>query len=204
MFTGIIEATAKVTESENGTLVLERPKAFTDIKEGSSIAVSGVCLSVVYMNKKCIHFNVVPETKKRTTLGSYQKGNLVNLERAMRADGRLDGHVVQGHVEGVGEVVKKAKSKKDGETLLVIFLPRDLLPFVVPKGSIAIDGVSLTVASLHNALVTVALIPHTMERTTLGSLEKGDRVNIETDILARYAQKQKDESLCRERRRASA
>jgi riboflavin synthase len=105
VFTGIIEAMARVQESGSGTLIIERPKVFSDIYLGSSISVSGVCLSVKKFNKKCMQFDVVPETLKRTTLGSYKEGDSVNLERAMKADGRLDGHIVQGHVEGVGEVV---------------------------------------------------------------------------------------------------
>src|SRR3989338_5246986 len=105
MFTGIIEATAKIMESGSGRLVIERPASFTDIKEGSSIAVSGLCLSVEEMNKKSVRFSVVPETLRKTTIGSWKKGDPVNLERAMLADARLDGHIVQGHVEGVGEVV---------------------------------------------------------------------------------------------------
>lgn len=327
MFTGIIEAAAKIIEARDGLLIIERPTSFTDIKEGSSIAVSGVCLSVEELNKKSIRFSVVPETIRKTTLGSKKEGDLVNLERAMRADGRLDGHIVQGHVEGVGEVItfessssprppnvssiprplppeeegekkrnlpmgsnmlyfsrtwkairydqlgvrfrrqfvigervldffcpsirlaievdggihqdalqKKEDSIRDAflreehqiETLrfpnesvlqnlpsvvktirerltdvsppppeeglgveemkegtLQIRVPASFLPNIVSKGSIAIDGVSLTVASIDGDQITVALIPHTLKHTTLGKLQSGDRVNVETDVLAR-------------------
>lgn len=190
MFTGIIEATAKILESDNGRLVIERPASFTDIKEGSSIAVSGVCLSVEEMNKKSVRFSVVPETLRKTTIGSFKEGNLVNLERAMRADARLDGHIVQGHVEGVGEIIDPSagsggKWKIENETLLTIKVPSHLLSGIVPKGSITIDGVSLTVASIDGDQITVALIPLTLEHTTLGKLQPGDRVNVETDVLAR-------------------
>ena len=337
MFTGIIEATARVQESGNGILVIERPKTFDDLRIGSSIAVAGVCLSVVKLNKNCIQFEVVPETLQKTTLGSYKEGDTVNLERAMKVDARLDGHIVQGHVEGVGEVrsvstssprppppsegrellgkqwgasrvlpsntkffaremrreptaaesllwdrirrdrlgvrmrrqyvldgqildfycpalkfaievdggihsehlQKKSDTERDrylleehgittirisndrvfGDADVVVkdllayiqnitqqtspssegggvrggglhmSIPRNLFPFIVPKGSIALDGVSLTVASIEEDCISVALIPHTLENTTLGRLQKGDRVNIETDVLVRYAVK---------------
>jgi riboflavin synthase len=179
MFTGIIEATAKILECGNGMLVIERPQEFNDIKEGSSIAVQGICLSVVQMNKKCIQFDVVAETVSKTTVASWKAGDRVNLERAMLASSRLDGHIVQGHIEGVGEV-------QNAEALLVVQIPRAILPTIVPKGSIAIDGVSLTVASIEGDCVSVALIPHTLKHTTLGALQQGDRVNIETDVLARH------------------
>ena len=180
MFTGIIEATARILETGDGRLVIERPASFTDIKEGSSIAVSGVCLSVEEMNKKSVRFSVVPETLRKTTIGSWKKGDPVNLERAMRADARLDGHIVQGHVEATAEAVEM-----ENEKLLTFKVPSSLLPRIVPKGSIALDGVSLTVASMDGDRITVALIPHTLEHTTLGALKNGDHVNVETDILAR-------------------
>ncbi|MBM3227767.1 riboflavin synthase [Candidatus Peribacteria bacterium] len=192
MFTGIIEATAGVLSFDGSRLIVERPSIFTDMQQGSSIAVSGVCLSVKKLNKKCIQFDVVPETLAKTTIGSYKEGDMVNLERAMRADGRLDGHIVQGHVEGVGEAVRCDFSAVS--SILVIRVPKLMLPSIVPKGSIAIDGISLTVASIDGDRITVALIPHTLENTTFGTLHVGDRVNIETDILARYAQKLKADS----------
>ncbi|TSC57657.1 MAG: riboflavin synthase [Candidatus Peregrinibacteria bacterium Greene0416_62] len=354
MFTGIIEATARVQESGNGCLSIERPKAFSDIRIGNSIAVAGVCLTIKKLNKKCIQFDVVSETLRRTTLGLYKEGDTVNLERAMKADGRLDGHIVQGHVEGIGEVVSVSTSSPrppppenrpypsiprplppreeggaqnngwikestpknillyartmrknpteaeevlwkrlrndalgarfrrqyplggrildfyapiirlgievDGGIHLTkeaqeddsfrsqyladdhhvsilrfsnkeilehtnhvvskinayiqkhthslppveeglgmegprvemnIAVPSALLQNIIPKGSITIDGVSLTVAHIQDNEISIALIPHTIENTTLGILQKGDQVNIETDILARYAQKQK-------------
>src|SRR3989338_7452281 len=111
MFTGIIEATAKIIEARDGLLIIERPASFTDIQEGSSIAVSGVCLSVEEMNKKSVQFSVVPETLRKTTIGSFKEGNLVNLERAMKADARLDGHIVQGHLEATAEAVEMENEK---------------------------------------------------------------------------------------------
>ena len=186
MFTGIIETTAQVIANKDGHLVLERPKIFDDIKIGSSISVAGVCLTIVDFKEKTMSFDTVAETLKRTTLGEKKKGTTVNLERALRADGRFEGHVVQGHVEGVGKV-----SKVDKVGTVGFVLPDELLRFVVEKGSIAIDGVSLTVAHLRQgyggqAQCEIALIPHTLKITTLGLLKEGDRVNIETDILGRY------------------
>ncbi len=184
MFTGIVETTAPILLKTDTSLALERPTFFKDLTIGSSIAVAGVCLSVVSFDEVSMHFNVVGETWARTNLGAKQKGDRVNVERALAAGGRFEGHIVQGHIEGTGEVIEL---RNDGQwTMLSVRIPADILPFVVFKGSIAIDGVSLTVASLAGDVCTIALIPHTLEVTTLGSLKAGDRVNIETDILAKY------------------
>jgi riboflavin synthase len=193
VFTGIIEATAKVLSNDSGSLEIECPTAFTDLRVGSSISVAGVCLTIKKLNKKCIQFDVIAETLSKTTLRSYKEGDRVNLERAMKADGRLDGHIVQGHIEATAEVIriKNEKLKMKNEVLLRVKVPSVLLSNIVPKGSITFDGVSLTVASIDGDCISVALIPHTLENTTLEGLEKGDRVNIETDILARHAQKLK-------------
>lgn len=184
MFTGIVEATAKIISKSKTGLVIGRPKKFTDVKIGSSISVSGACLSIVKLTKATMSFDVVSETWKRTRFRDLQKGDRVNLERAMKMGDRFDGHVVQGHSEGVGRV----KSEKQGHTLS-IELPSKLASYVKKKGSITLDGVSLTVASVKKNHVTVALIPHTLKTTTLGSLRKGDRVNVETDILMRGKRK---------------
>jgi riboflavin synthase len=180
VFTGIIEATGTILSVSDGTITVERPVLFHDITLGASINVSGVCLTIVDVEKNAMRFDIVQETIAKTTLGALKTGDRVNLERAMSAGSRLDGHVVQGHVEGVGEVITS------GPTLM-IRLPDDLLPSIVPKGSIAIDGVSLTIAAVEDNTCSVALIPYTIEHTTLGSLRVGDRVNIETDILLRWA-----------------
>lgn len=181
MFTGIIEATAKVVKTTKAGLVLERPKIFDDIKIGSSIAVAGACLSVVAFDAHAMTFDVVPMTFSKTKLGSLVTGDMVNVERAMKADGRFEGHIVTGHIEAGGTVV----SLVDG--ILTILIPEAYQSSVVPHGSITLDGVSLTVASVEKHHVSVALIPHTFAHTTLGSLRPGHSVNIETDILARYA-----------------
>lgn len=192
MFTGIVETTAEVLERTDARLTLARPSSFVDgstglpqaLKLGSSIAVNGVCLTVVVLNPGDITFDVVGETWRKTNLGTLKKGSRVNLERAMPADGRFEGHVVQGHVEGVA-IVKEWKD--DGEwKQLVLEVPADLLPYITKKGSIALDGVSLTVADFSGNRVTIALIPHTLAITTLGSRQVGDSINVETDILAHY------------------
>lgn len=183
MFTGIVETTAKILTKSDSGLIVERPAMFDDIAIGSSISVGGICLSVVEFDDTSMRFDVVPETFAKTNLGGLMTGDYVNLERALRADGRFEGHVVQGHIEGTADVAEIRKQKTGAELLLSI--PEDIMAFVIPKGSIAVDGVSLTVASVEGNGCTIALIPHTLERTTLGDLQQGDRVNIETDILGR-------------------
>lgn len=183
MFTGIIEAMAKVQEQGNGRLTVERPGLFDDAKKGSSIAVSGVCLTVVGMDECSLTFDVMPETLSKTTIGDLSIGDSVNLERALPAHGRFEGHVVQGHCEGTGEVV--GMERKGADVRLTIRVPPDLKRMIAPKGAIAVDGVSLTVADVGTETFTVALIPFTLTQTTLGAKKMGSRVNIETDILVR-------------------
>lgn len=184
MFTGIIEATARVLDQSGTSVVLERPTTFDDIKIGSSIAVSGVCLSVTQCSETSMTFDVMPITLEKTTLGSLQKNDHVNLERAMKMDGRFEGHIVQGHIDGTGIVTSLVRNNDD--VRLIIALPDELLSSVVLRGSITIDGVALTVAELQGHAVTVGLIPITRQMTTLGQLKEGERVNIETDIIMKY------------------
>ncbi len=181
MFTGIVEAIGIIQEVAPGRLGVRYPSSFTDISKGSSVAVAGVCLTVASLAGQRMFCDVVPETLSKTILGSLKPGDRVNLERALPTSGRFEGHIVQGHVEGVGKVTGVRKGN------LTVTLPNGLLLSVVEKGSIAINGVSLTVANLRGNCCTIALIPYTMAHTTLGSLKPGDRVNVETDILARYA-----------------
>lgn len=181
MFTGIVEAIGMIQEVAPGRLGVQHPPSFTDISEGSSVAVAGVCLTVASLAGQNMLFDVVPETLSKTILGRLHPGDRVNLERALPAGGRFEGHIVQGHVEGVGRVTEMRKGS------LTVVLPNGLLPSVVEKGSIAIDGVSLTVANLRENCCTIALVPHTLAHTTLGFLKPADPVNVETDILARYA-----------------
>ncbi|MDP7247737.1 MAG: riboflavin synthase [Candidatus Peribacteraceae bacterium] len=185
VFTGIIETQANIREVTDKGISVERPESFDDIKIGSSIAVSGACLSVVNFDEHLMEFDVVSETFQKTKLGSLKVGDKVNLERAMKASDRFEGHVVQGHVESVADVVSDKLTIDNGQ--LTIAVPNNLINFICNKGSITIDGVSLTVVSVDGNQITVALIPHTLENTTLGSLNKGDKVNIETDVLVRHA-----------------
>jgi len=184
MFTGIIEETAIVLSVGGGRLTLSRPASFVDIAVGSSIAVAGVCLTVIKLDAESLAFDVMGETRNKSTLGTIREGECVNLERALCAGDRFEGHMVQGHAEGVGKVVSR---ERHGEwALLVVQLPEELVPAVTHKGSIALDGVSLTVVSLQGAQCSVALIPHTLEHTTLGLRKTGDTVNVETDVIGRY------------------
>jgi riboflavin synthase len=186
MFTGIVETKATVHGKTDTGLTLRRPGFFDDLAVGCSIAVAGVCLSVVTFDETTMAFNVVGETWARTNLGDRRPGEPVNVERSVRAGGRLEGHIVQGHVEGTAEVIELAT---DGPwTRLAIHIPEALRPFVVSKGAVALDGVSLTVATVRGQRCEVALIPHTLDVTTLGLLRPGDRVNVETDVIARYCQ----------------
>lgn len=189
MFTGLIEATATVINRNGAHLMITRPKEFTDIKIGSSIAVSGVCLTVTKMDEASLSFDLADVTQQKTTLGNIAKDQTVNLERAMPADGRFDGHIVQGHTEAKGTITDIQQQEDDWR--VSIDIPHELAPSIIPHGSITIDGVSLTIASIEHDTITVALIPHTRTMTTLGNLQVGDDVNIETDIIGRYIAKKR-------------
>jgi riboflavin synthase len=182
MFTGLVEELGSVVSFDGGRLRIAASTVLEDAKIGDSIAVSGCCLTVVALGPGWWEADVVDESVRRTTLGSLAPGDPVNLERPLRAGDRLGGHIVQGHVDGVGEI-------DAGCPDLAVRLPADLGRYVVEKGSIAIDGVSLTVVHIVADRVTVAVIPHTAEVTTLGSKQPGDRVNLEVDIMAKHAEK---------------
>ncbi len=166
-------------------MTLTQPAVFDDVNVGSSIAVNGVCLTVTLLNNNCMQFHMVPETVERTNLSQLTLGEAVNVERAVRADARLDGHIVQGHVEGVAKVISFV-DEGEGKRLTVQ-IPQELIKNVIQKGSIALNGVSLTVVSLEGNTCSVALVPHTLKETTFASCEPGDFLNIETDVLSRYA-----------------
>jgi riboflavin synthase len=187
MFTGIVQTMAVVRSIRRGStaarLALDAPGLTRPIPPGASIAVSGVCLTVAADDQPRIEFDVIPETLSRSTLGSLAPGARVNLERALRAGDPLDGHIVQGHVDGIARVAS-VRTGDEGH-VLSFDANADLMPFIIPKGSVAIDGVSLTIAAVEAETFSVALIPTTLAITTLGLLKIGDRVNIETDILAR-------------------
>lgn len=180
MFTGIVETTGRlrsIRKTAKGIrMEIDRPWA---IEPGASVAVNGVCLTA--LEGKGLAFDVVPETLSRTTLGSLKPGVRVNLERALRAGARLDGHIVQGHVDGKGRVRRLSRAGR-GVTLEIEMAPA-LESQIVAKGSIAVDGVSLTVVDVEDGAFSVALIPTTLRRTTLGLRKAGDAVNLETDVL---------------------
>ena len=186
MFSGIIEGTAQVHSIEpqpGGMRLTVALRSLAEgVKDGDSIAIDGVCLTVATLQAGSAVFNVVTETLRKTTLGELQSGSLVNIERSIRVGDRIDGHFVQGHVEAVGEVVEKYAS--DVEYKLWIAVPA-LQKYFAPRGSVAVSGVSLTIAEVDNERFAVALIPTTLERTNLGQLKEGSRVNIEPDIIAR-------------------
>jgi riboflavin synthase len=188
MFTGLVEQTGqllRIDPHEAGRrLAIRTDLAPAGLAVGDSLAVNGICLTVVALGEGVAEVEAGPETLARTTMGEWHKGRILNLERAMRADGRWGGHFVSGHVDGVGRV----SSLHAGglQTTLGVVLPEALLSCVVEKGSIAFDGVSLTVAAIRGATVEVAMIPHTRENTVFRLLRVGERVNVETDMLGKY------------------
>lgn len=192
MFTGLVEALGTVADvvpegSAIQLAVVAPPDIARSCRVGDSIAVNGCCLTVVDVAQSRLAFQAGAETLSKTNLARLQPGEAVNLERPLPADGRLGGHFVQGHVDGVGEV---AGIERDGQWITMWFrVPASLARQMVPKGSVAVDGVSLTVVDVESERFRVALIPHTLEVTTLGRRRIGDVVNIETDILAKYVQK---------------
>ncbi len=191
MFTGIIEEVGAIEEvrgdQRHRRLHIRATETLHDLAIGSSIAVDGVCLTVVEKADESFAVDIVAETLARTTLGTRDVGDRVNLERPLQASGRLDGHIVQGHVDGVGEV---AAVFTEGEGRRVrIRPPTHLLRYLVEKGSVTVDGVSLTVAAIGDDSFEVALIPHTLAVTTLGDRTAGEGVNLEVDILAKYVER---------------
>ncbi|MDT0166175.1 riboflavin synthase [Actinotalea sp. AC32] len=191
MFTGIVEEVGTVVavdRSQDARLTLRGPVVTDGVRDGDSIAVDGVCLTVTSSDGTGVFTaDVMPETLRRTTLGGLEPGAPVNLERAVRADGRLDGHLVQGHVDGVGELVSRTPGARWDD--LEIRLPRELARYVAEKGSITVSGVSLTVTHVGDDMFGVSLIPTTLEATTLGRLQPGDPVNLEVDVVAKYVER---------------
>ncbi len=192
MFTGIIEETGKVgrlTSVATGIrLRIDATLVLGGLQEGDSICVNGVCLTATTFDESGFTVDVVPETLQRSNLGALEVGNTVNLERPMRADGRLDGHIVQGHVDGTGTVTG-AGATEEGGYLLEVAPDPSLMRYIVEKGSITIDGVSLTVAAVGESEFAVALIPHTLEVTNLGQRGIGALVNLEVDVIAKYVER---------------
>ena len=188
MFTGIIEELGTVVslraEANVARLALQAKLVRGDLRIGDSLAVNGVCLTVEGIETAQLKLSMMPETLRRTTLGTLHPGDKVNLERALRLDGRLGGHLVAGHVDGVG-ALQRAEGVGE-ERVMTFSLPAEIAPFVVPKGSIAVDGVSLTVVDVHHERFSVSLIRHTLTVTTLAGLTIGAQVNLEADMIARY------------------
>jgi riboflavin synthase len=203
MFTGIVEIVGRVAalsrEGELARLAIEAPELAQGVRVGDSVSVSGGCLTVTRIEQGRVHFEAVRETLERTALGELRVGARVNLERALRADARLDGHIVQGHVDGTGRV--RALLRHGDDVRLSVACDPQLRELMVEKGSVAIDGVSLTVASLDAEGFEVALIPHTLSATTLSDRRPGDRVNLEADVLAKYVRRYVDRALAGEARR---
>ena len=191
MFTGLVREVGEVVSVEGDgrgvRLAVRAPLTAADAALGDSVAISGVCLTVVEAPDGVVTFDAVPETLARTTLGRLDSGARVNVEPALRAGEPLGGHYVQGHVDGVGTV---RSVEPEGDATRVWFdAPSEILRYAVEKGSITVDGTSLTVAALGGDAFAVALVPHTLRATTLGHLEAGDRVNLEVDVLAKYVER---------------
>jgi riboflavin synthase len=192
MFTGIVEELGRVrsiTKNEGGArLEIEATAVLEDVELGASIAVNGCCLTVVAFDEKGWAADAVVETLNLTNLGDLRAGDPVNLERPVRLADRLGGHLVQGHVDGTGTVAAR-EPQADGSVFVRFSAPPDVLRYVVHKGSITVDGISLTVAALTEDSFTIAVIPHTLAVTTLGTREPGARVNLEVDLVAKYVER---------------
>ncbi len=191
MFTGIIEGLGTITgiqPSGQGKHIAVRSDFFLeDTKIGDSIAVSGACLTAVKLDGKNFSVDVAPETLEKTTLGQAKTGDRVNLERALRLSGRLDGHLVSGHIDGRGTI--KSKENKGNAVIVSISVPESLSRYMIQKGSVAVDGISLTINSCGKESFEVSIIPHTAKLTTIGFKNIGDHVNIETDLIGKYVEK---------------
>ena len=188
MFTGIVEELAQIKTIEPKTQGIRYTIAakivMEDLKIGDSISINGVCLTIVDKEKDSFCMDLVEETLNKSNLGELTVGDYVNLERAMKVSDRFGGHIVQGHVETLGVILDK--QMEDDEAVLSVGLDPEWMRYCIPKGSITLDGVSLTIAAINGNIVEIALIPYTLENTTLGIKEKSDTLNIETDIIGKY------------------
>lgn len=191
MFTGIIEELGKIeslsTDIDSGRLKISSKKVLEDTNVGDSIAVNGVCLTVVDLGNDSFTADVMPETLRASNLGKLENGSLVNLERALSANGRFGGHIVSGHIDGIGYI--ESLREEGNATWVTISADPEILKYIVKKGSIAIDGISLTVADLTENTFSVSVIPHTGEETILLQKKVGDTVNLENDILGKYVER---------------
>lgn len=191
MFTGIIEEMGEIVSiqkaSVSAVLSIQASKVLEETQIGDSIAVNGICLTVTTIRGQVFTADVMAETLRRSSLGKLTKGSKVNLERAMAADGRFGGHIVSGHIDGTGVIA--SMKREENAVWVEITTPYELLRYIVEKGSIAIDGISLTVAALTDSSFSVSLIPHTGQETTLLSKKPGDPVNLENDIVGKYVER---------------
>jgi riboflavin synthase len=186
MFTGIIEEVGRVASARGGSFVIAASRALQGMEPGSSIAVNGACLTATSFNNKSFSVDIMPETLERTNLGRLSAGDGVNLERPLALGERLGGHLVQGHVDATGKVTSVIR---DGEAALIRFeAPHEVMRYVVEKGFIAVDGASLTVVDRDDTSFRVSIVSYTCEHTTLGGRQVGDMVNLEVDIIAKYAE----------------
>jgi len=195
LFTGIVEGIGKITKIEKKTsnrsavkMTVDLGKHAKGLKIGQSVALNGVCLTVTGISNSKCDFEMIEETTKKTDLGNLKEGGVINIERSLKVGDRMEGHFVLGHVDGVG-IIKKIE-KKPKEIKIWFEIPKNLTKFVVQKGSIAVDGISLTVVDVQKNLASVCLIPHTVDVTNFHTRKIGDKVNIETDILGKYILKQ--------------
>jgi len=193
MFTGLVEELGRVASLEPSgdgiRLRIDAETVLDDIEIGASISIDGVCLTVVDFDETSFSIDAVPETMERSNLKELESGSAVNLERAVRASDRLGGHIVQGHVDSTTTIVE-IELYDDGSFRYHFELSNELAPYIVDKGSITLDGISLTIASLEQDQFSIAVIPHTAEVTTLGSRSVGDELNVEVDVLAKYVERQ--------------
>ena len=186
MFTGIVEELGSIVSVKGGSLVIAAAEVLKGMKHGASVAVNGACLTVTDFDTRTFSVDVMPETLKRTNLGSFRTGDKVNLERPMALGGQLGGHLVQGHVDGIGKVASFAPN---GEALLIrLEAPPEVMRFTVPKGFIAVDGISLTIVNKDGGSFWVSVVDYTRKHTTLKNKQVGDLVNLEVDIIAKYVE----------------
>lgn len=193
MYTGIVEEVGKVVgivqRGEDRRITIEAANIPGQLGIGHSVAVSGVCLTAVEVKKKTFCADLAPETWVRTSFSRMHEGALVNLELPMKADGRFGGHIVQGHVDGVGKFVALERIADSDNWWLKVELPAEIEKYTVYKGSVCVEGISLTVATLKKGVCAIAIIPHTVDMTNLGTLKPGDPVNLEADLVAKYVEK---------------
>ena len=186
MFTGIVEEVGLIKDINNTGLSVYASKVLEGTNLGDSIAVNGTCLTVVHMDDKSFTVDLAPETIKRTGFGNMRKTHVVNLERPLLANGRLGGHIVQGHVDGTGRITS---IRSDSDCFIItIRAPKNLMPYIVSKGFISVDGISLTVVKRNTASFTISVIPYTLEHTNLKGKQTRDLVNLEVDIVAKYVE----------------